>query len=186
MVAKIAVALALAASTPATGTPDFPSCGAVMEQPCRVLNAISAADARRWLGDRSFVWRIDGDTLKVVATGAQPPRLCCTFQGALDPGPGASGLWALSLHVPRLDEAVVDIFLLGPPGAGKPEIWRGPKAPPPAPQQAPPAEWLHSVTLDSKALGEKRRIKIYAPPADGRPRPVVYMADGEGISDLAA
>jgi enterochelin esterase-like enzyme len=176
----------LAPPPPRAGTPDFPTCGSVIEQPCRIPNAISAADARRWLGDRDFVWRIDRDTLKVVAAGAQPPQLCCTFQGALDPIAGASGLRALSIRAPRLDEAVLDIVLLGPTGVVKPEVWRGPKAPPAAPQQPPPAEWLHSVTLDSKALGEQRRLEIYAPPADGRPRPVIYMADGGNVSHLAA
>jgi hypothetical protein len=188
MITSAAAVLALAASAapPTAATPDFPTCGAVVDQPCRIPDAISAAEARRWLGDRESVWRIDGDTLKVVAAGAQPPRLCCTFQGTLDPVPGASSLWELSLRAPQLDEAVVDVVLLGPTGAGKLEVWRGPEAPPAAAQQAPPAEWLHSVTLDSKALGEQRRLEIYAPPADGKPRPVIYMADGENVPALAA
>jgi len=189
MIANMAAALALAASAPpptAAGTPDFPTCGPIVDQPCRIPDAISAADARRLLGDRTSAWRFDGDTLKVVAAGAQPPQLCCTFQGALDPVAGASGLWELSIRAPRLSEAVVDIALLSPTGAGKLDVWRGPAAPPPAPQQAPPAEWVHSVTLDSKALGEQRRLEIYAPPADGAPRPVIYMADGGNVSHLAA
>lgn len=189
MIAAMAAALALAASDPpppAAGTPDFPACAAVVAQPCRVPDALSAADARRWLGGRTSAWRIDGDTLKVVAAGAAPPRLCCTFQGTLDPVPGAPGLWALSLRAPRLDEAVVDIALLGPAGAARPDVWRGPHAPPPAPRQAPPAGWLHAVTLDSKALGERRRLEIYAPPPDGAARPVIYMADGGNVPHLAA
>jgi enterochelin esterase-like enzyme len=151
-----------------------------------VPNSISAADARRLLGDHTSAWLIEGGTLKVFATGAQPPQLCCTFDGALDPIPGASGLWELSVRAPRLDEAVVDIALLGPTGVIKPEIWRGPKAPPPPPQRVPPAEWLHSVTLDSKALSEQRRLDIYSPPADGKPRPVIYLADGGNVAHLAA
>ena len=187
MIANMAAALVLVASAPppTAVTPDFPTCGVSVEQPCRILNAISAADARHWLGGHNFVWRVDGDTLKVVAASAQPPQLCCTFQAALDPVLGASGLWELSVRAPQLDEAVVDIVLLSPTGKVNPEVWRGPKAPPPAPQQAPPPGWLHSVTLGSNALGEKRGLAIYAPPADGRPRPVIYMADGGNVSHLA-
>jgi enterochelin esterase-like enzyme len=188
MITSAAAMLALAASPgpPAAGPPNFPTCGAVVEQPCRIPNAISAVDARRWLGDRDFVWRIDGDTLKVVATGTQPPQLCCTFQTALEPVPDASGVWELTVRAPRLNEAVVDVVLLSPTGSAKLNVWRGPNAPPPAPRQAPPAEWIHSVTLDSKALGEKRRVEIYAPPADGTPRPVIYLADGGYVRQFAA
>ena len=148
---------------------------------------MSEAEARRLLGGRDFAWRIDGDTLTVAATGVQPPQFCCTFEEALGPVEGAAGLWALSLRAPQLDEAVVDITGLGPTlSGGKPAVWRGPHAPPAPPRQAPPAGWIHDVTLDSKALGEKRRVLVYAPPPDGTPRPVIYMADGQNVTELAA
>ncbi|MFZ6184244.1 alpha/beta hydrolase [Nannocystis pusilla] len=53
----------------------------------------------------------------------------------------------------------------------------------PAPAPAAPAELAigRSITIDSRVLGETRRINIYTPPgheADGPPLPVLYMPDG--------
>jgi acyl carrier protein len=60
------------------------------------------------------------------------------------------------------------------------EVWTGPQAPP-APAVAKPLKGVDKMLeLESKALGEKRKIKIYLPPGHDRSNsyPVIYAADG--------
>lgn len=178
--------LMMAAAPPAPRPPDLPVCAARLEEPCRIPGALTAAEVRALLGDRGSAWRVEDGTLHVVGAGARPLTLCCTFQAPLRPVAGAPDLWALSVHAPRLDEAVLDILVRAGSGAREAERWRGPKAPPAAPKAVPPAEWLHGVRLDSAAMGERRGLIVYAPPPDGKPRPVIYMADGGSVPGFAA
>jgi predicted alpha/beta superfamily hydrolase len=57
-----------------------------------------------------------------------------------------------------------------------------PAAPPAAPAQAPAPVLPHQTfTIDSKVLGETRRINVYTPPGygrDGARYPMLYMPDG--------
>ncbi len=60
------------------------------------------------------------------------------------------------------------------------EVWTGPQAPPP-PAVAKELKGVDKMLeLVSKALGEKRKIKIYLPPGHDRAKsyPVIYAADG--------
>jgi enterochelin esterase-like enzyme len=60
------------------------------------------------------------------------------------------------------------------------EVWTGPEAPP-APVVAKELKGVEKMLdLESKILGEKRKVKIYLPPGHDRSRsyPVIYAADG--------
>ncbi|MCA1579944.1 MAG: alpha/beta hydrolase [Acidobacteria bacterium] len=82
--------------------------------------------------------------------------------------------------------AAIVVFVALGAGCGAPPVVPPASAPPPvaAAASAPGPERVlphETLTIDSKALGETRRIHIYRPPGyeDGVPRyPVLYMPDG--------
>ena len=164
---------------------DLPDCGGAPEGVCRVQKAFAPTAVLDRLHGRDFAWWIEGDTLNMVARGSAAPFVCCSVQLHLSPLAGPPGLWAEAVHLPRLQEAVLELGVLH----GRPddtlEVWRGPHAPPAPPALDPPPAWLHRLTVSSRALGESRIVYVYAPPRRRAPYPVIYMADGQSVPDYA-
>ena len=98
-------------------------------------------------------------------------------------------VWTVSIERPELSSGVFSYaFFAGKKGEmpfnpASPlrfEVWTGPKAPP-APVVAKELKGVDKMLdLESEALGEKRKIKIYLPPGHDRSKsyPVIYAADG--------
>jgi len=123
---------------------------------------------------------LQGDRLTLIGRASDDSYgfICCVFQFPLEPL-GKSGLVGVTVRVPRLDEALIDVSLPRRSGASPPAIVRGPLAPHPAPEAKPLRGTISVVDLDSAALGERRSLFIYVPPdiAPGTRLPVIYMAD---------
>jgi enterochelin esterase-like enzyme len=143
--------------------------------------ALSATSVERLLGGRTETWWINGDILTVAARRENGAELCCAVAAPLHPiGPG---LQAVSVRIPDIDSAILDVVVLPPVGALNIEpVWRGPNAPP-APPRADAAAveartYYHAI--DSAALGEQRGFSVYVPEGirDGERVPVIYMPDG--------
>lgn len=103
---------------------------------------------------------------------------------------GDSDVWTLSVDLPELQKAAFSYRFLpvrnGEPvkeQTGEMPIWRGPKAPTAAPEQARLKGNLQQVSIESEALGGPRRITVYLPPGHDphKPCPIIYAADGESI-----
>jgi enterochelin esterase-like enzyme len=101
-----------------------------------------------------------------------------------------SDVWTVRWQRPELERGVFS-YALAPSRKGQPppergerwvfHTWRGPKAPP-APavaRELKGTETLHDI--ESKALGETRKVRVYLPPGHdkARPCPVVYATDGQ-------
>src|SRR5205085_5986515 len=148
-------------------------------EPCEVPFALSATAAATRLGNRPDIWWLDGDILTVVARREGEATLCCAIQQRLHPiGPG---LQAVSMRVPDVTSAILDILVIPPVGAPNLDpVWRGSRAPP-APDRSDIAE-VSTVnhTIDSTILHQPRDIFVYVPPglAAGQRVPVIYVADG--------
>ena len=175
----------LAKPSPPAAEEFLPRCAAAApKQPCSVALTVDPATATKRLTDRNHIWWLDGDTLTVVArVGDQGwPMLCCAIQAPLEPlGPG--GLAALSVRVPRMEEALIDVAVLQGTMLEPPQAIRGPKAPP-APRQVEKLEGTVTRTkFKSDHLGEERGLFIYVPLGPPPPAgfPVIYMADGGGL-----
>lgn len=114
--------------------------------------------------------------------------LCCAIQTPLEPTRDA-GIAAITVRVPRVREALLDVAIIRGAAVTPPVPIRGIDAPP-APRRAQPLRGtLVALELDSPALSEKRAVTIYVPPdiPPGRRLPVIYLADGntEGFAPVA-
>jgi len=142
-----------------------------------------AADASPFLdrlgGEKQNVW-LDGDVLHFAHVAPQGPvQVVGGVQEELARVPG-SDLWLLRLRWPHWREGFVAYTFLGPdimPG-GKLEVWRGDGAPS-LPRYAEAAARVEHLELDSRALGEKRKVTVILPPGEHRDLPAIVMADGQ-------
>ena len=106
-------------------------------------------------------------------------------------GSGRDGLWALSVRIERLAEAVIGYgfwplddagSLLGGQRGPVPHRFRGPEAPPEHPSH--PDDELRGTTqvhtIDSTALRTRRTVTVYVPPqhSPSERLPVLYATDG--------
>ena len=137
------------------------------------------------------VWA-DGDELTIVHRAEQAPVVGPVFGIVMWPVDEDDGLFALTLRVERLSEAVFS-YGFAPPGsvpaiairpAGR---WRGPEAPPALPSRRQLAGVLLEHAVESEALGEPRRVSIYRPAGHTRQEslPVVYATDGTMFAPYA-
>lgn len=158
----------------------LPTCPASgpLEEPCVVPRRMNATEALNRLGDRVFAWSIDGDTLTVVAkpTKQRWVMLCCSVQSPMEPVTGTD-LAAITVRVPRLDEAILDIRPSPSDELG--DTLRGPNAPAAPPTADPLVGATTEVDFQSDALGTARKVWVYVPPglAPGERVPVLYLAD---------
>ncbi len=159
----------------------------------RVWTDPDAATLRaRWDVEDSSAWA-DGDVLTIV--GEEPFVCVPTFGLASWPVSGEPELFALSVRVDRLDEAVITYTrrpVYGPEAsapvtsqAGSHDgRFRGENSPPELASNDQLAGVLHDEVIGSEALGEPRAVTIYEPPDAARlaeengPLPVVYATDG--------
>jgi enterochelin esterase-like enzyme len=152
---------------------------APIDQPCTLPLQVSPAAAEALLiHSESASWLL-GDRLTLVARPSADSYgiLCCAIQAPVEPL-GAGGLVGVTIRVPRVEEALIDV---GFPRRGSPPfpVIRGPNAPPEAHQAAPLRGTIRWVDLDSAVLGERRSLPVYVPPdvdPDAR-LPVIYLAD---------
>jgi enterochelin esterase-like enzyme len=152
---------------------------AAIEQPCTLPLRVSMAAAEALLSHSESAWWLQGDRLTLIAR----PRpdslgiLCCAIQMPVEPL-GTGGLVGVTVRVPRVEEALLDV---GFPGRGSPPatIIRGPDAPAAVRQADPLRGTIRWVDLDSAVLGERRALSVYLPPDldPGIRLPVIYLAD---------
>lgn len=145
---------------------------------CELPLALSPAAAEAVLGTRSEAWWVNGDRITVVARREGEAQLCCAINRPLHPI--GRGLQAISLRIPDIDSAIVDIAVIPLVRQELGPSWRGPAAPPAPERSAESSVPLRIHDLDSVHLGARRRIIVYVPPglAEGRRVPVIYLADG--------
>lgn len=135
------------------------------------------------------VWR-EGDLLKAVYRGeAEAVELTIGIQEPLTRFEG-SDTWGLQLRYGDWDKALVAYaFLPQPPPPGfkfDMQTWRGEAGPKPPAPASPLAGTLRDAEIESKFLGEKRKVTVYAPPSPNEARTAIVMADGQGVSAFAA
>ena len=161
---------------------------AEITQPCAVPLRHSPEVILAKLGSRSYTWWFEGDRLTVVAKLPEEgwAMLCCAIQGQLEPV-GSSGLAGLTVRVPRVDEALLDVAVHSGGAFEPPQQIRGNKAAP-APRVVEALRGtITKMRFPSSALGEGRGLTIYVPPdvRTGEKLPVIYLADGETASSFA-
>jgi hypothetical protein len=180
--------------------PDIPDCGpGEMKAPvCRVGAGLSEADARARLAGKPYAYWAAGDEFFVVVESKLTDvSLCCSIQAPMRRIDGTN-LWVMRARVARLGEAMIDVSFGGRTGAGDlarsdvdvgwptPE-WRGANAPPPAPKVEKIAGRIVEETIESRHMGDRRKLSIYLPPGHDPARryPVIYFADGaSGYGDI--
>ncbi len=150
-------------------------------EPCEVPVALSATVAASLLASRPEVWWISDDILTVAARREGEATLCCTIQLPLHSIGG--GLQAISVRVPDIASAILDVVVLPPVGEPNLDpVWRGPEAPPAPPRSAAAAVEVRTIhhEIGSAAFGEQRRFAVYVPEGirDGERVPVIYLPDG--------
>ena len=105
----------------------------------------------------------------------------------------STDLWAVAVRFPRIGEAALSYLFLPvdngsvgfrPIAEG---VFRGPDARPATPRAAVLAGSVVEEELRSAYLDEARRVSVYVPPGSERerPLPVVYLADGRMVEELA-
>ena len=137
------------------------------------------------------VWA-DGDTLTFVYEGeAETVELCCGLQEPLTRLPDSEA-WVLRKTIPNLSEAVISYSFIVDGNFSESaldRVWRGTDAPPAPETLEPSAGSIFERTLNSKVLGETRKLVVYLPPdyAAQKPLglPVVYLADGSSVWEFA-
>jgi enterochelin esterase-like enzyme len=145
--------------------------------------------------EKAPVW-VDGDTATFFYRG-EADQLSLVLGGEtlhLQRLPD-SDVWTLRVQRPDLERGLFTYALI-PARKGQPapkpgervtfHTWRGPKAPP-APDVVRELKGTErTASIESKALGEKRAVRVYLPPGHDktRPYPVVYATDGRLNADV--
>jgi len=165
------------------------SASTTIEEPCTLPVRFSPDASRALIGERDAVWWVVADRLSLIARVGEDgwTGLCCAIQTPLEPI-NDTGLAGITVRVPHMRRAILDVTHRAermPP----PIDIRGPDAPPPPAKAEPLRGVITSISIESVALREKRRINIYLPPdlAEGQRLPVIYLADGDtaGFAPLA-
>lgn len=165
------------------GTPDYLPPG---QRYCRVWNDPDPVALRaRREAEGAGAWA-DGDVITFVAESAVPVAVTPVFP--IPSWDAGDGLQVLSLRIERLDEAVITYTFTPLGGAQAMDFkrgshdgrFRGPKAPPEAASNEVLVGTMFEHALESRALGEPRRVTIYQPPNyhQNEMLPVVYATDG--------
>ncbi|WP_394694726.1 alpha/beta hydrolase [Hyphobacterium sp.] len=136
---------------------------------------------------------VEGNTLFAAARReSESVFFCCAVQTSMRRA-GDSDYWYVAVEVPRISEAILDIFPIpfDLPGRRQPfqplEYW-GPDAPPRVDRNPVTEIHVTDQAIDSESLNAIRQISIYEPPelAGSENHPVVFLADGQGTGVFAA
>lgn len=161
---------------------------APVQEPCSVPVALSAEAAKALLGDRKLAWSRNGDRLTVLGFAGQQGdvMLCCALKATMRPI-GSDGIVGVTLRVPRIDHAIIDVLLVKASSLDGPKLFRGTYAPP-APRAVSQLQGsLDEITLQSRHLNEPRKLTVYRPAVTQRAKlPTIYLADGEITRNYAA
>lgn len=165
---------------------DYPACGkSGLSQLCKLQPVWSEQEVRSRLAGKEAVWWAHGDVFTVLARRpGDNVELCCAIQAPMA-RVSRTDLWALSLRVPELERAILDVgFMPWEQGRFRLEEWRGPRAPLPPPLAKEPAGEISQLEIESTALGERRKLTVYTPPQTkpSSPLPVIYVADGRSVA----
>ncbi|MDP3855159.1 esterase family protein [Phenylobacterium sp.] len=163
-----------------------PTCLETPTEVCRTGRRFPVQEAENRLKGEALAWWIENDTLNAVARrSGDYALLCCAVQTPMERIEGGVDLWAMSIRVPDLPHAQLTIGVF--PTRQPMTRWRGPQAAKPASRTSIPADWIRDLTISSRAMGERRKLTIYAPPnpPPGRRYPVIYMADGDSVHGRA-
>jgi enterochelin esterase-like enzyme len=195
----LTVLLTLSASAARAQTYNFPILNAAMipdcetaatDEPCRVRRELSAAEIDAHLIENPFsAWR-DGTTMHIAfRSSSDRVRLSGSLQMPMARMVD-SNRWLLSLKIPRINEAVLDIVAIAdgaPTGVRAPRLlWRN-QSLDNSPQFA--SGLIGSVrqySVDSKVLGSPRNVSVYLPNNFklGESIPLIFAADGQGLQSL--
>ena len=152
------------------------------DAPCILPTRFSAERVGHLLEHRKYLWWLDGDRLTMIARFDGDPwlMLCCAVATGLEPI-GDSNFAAITVRIPKIREALIDVGYSSERTADSGDVIRGPDAPPAPPVADPLGGRIDRVPIASAALGETRGISVYVPPkTDPQARlPVIYLADGE-------
>jgi enterochelin esterase-like enzyme len=198
MLFALGISILLGGAAPLRPVPDYmvrldrcASADAPVAAPCILPIPISPSRAATLLGERDRFWWIAGDRLSLIARPTDEDgwaMLCCAIQTPLEPI-GDTGIVGITVRVPRMAEAILDIAYYPERRPIPPDIVRGVAAPQPPRAVSPLRGRITVIQFESHALGEKRRIDIYVPPVASRAGkfPVLYLADGDvaGFAPIA-
>lgn len=173
------------------GVSDCPAVAAQSALICRVQRAYDADAVRARLNAGDHVWR-EEDALTFAWRGAAD---AVELGGVGFPMGRIAGtdLWVLTVRADSLDRAVIGYTFFassaaGPSAAPAPiAYWRGPRAPVDPLRSVALHGRLVNDTIASAALGTRRALTVYVPPALGREgvARVLYMADGQELASFA-
>lgn len=187
--ASLLILSALLAETiaPAVGAasdgPSLARCAHVsapIEQPCTLPLTVSPAAATELLRNTDQAWWLQNDKLTLIAR-PEPDSigiLCCTIQTIVEPL-GDTGIVGVTVRVPRVEEALIDVVFPKRRGSRPAAVIRGHRAPPAPPEAAPLRGTISFSEIESAILGERRGVFIYTPPGipSSARLPVIYLAD---------
>ena len=157
------------------------------DEACEIRLPISARAADALLSSRTEAWWVHQDILTVIARRDGEASLCCAIERHLHPI--GDGLQSVSVRIPDIETAIIDIAVVPLARQEIGAAWRGPAAPPPPERSDPSALSIFTHQINSDRLGAPRIVQVYVPPgiATGARVPVIYMADGlwPGLAQIA-
>ena len=173
--------LSAAAAASAIAQGDAPPCGddgPTQQAPvCRIADGIDGLAASRLLGEETAYYALDGDVVTIALRAEGEPFVCCSIQPRLTehaPGLFADRFRLLNAARARLQfyDGETDTTLFGPHAR-------------PSPEAMPLRGAVREESMESDALGERRRYSVYTPSAFDATRryPVVIFSDGWGLAD---
>ena len=156
---------------------------------CRARPAFNAYDARAKLGSADFTYWVDGENLNIAArSSAEEVRMAGTFPEGLAPLSAGLPYFGETYRLPEVQASIVELSRAGDAAETAPLVWRGPKAPPAPPANAPLKGHVEELDLQSAALGARRKVTVYVPPG-AAPKagwPVILATDGDAIGPYLA
>jgi enterochelin esterase-like enzyme len=155
--------------------------------PCRSRRQWSEVEIRsRLASQKHAVWAQDEDLTFAIDT----PDAAMTVQTGASRIPMGhlpeTNVWVLTLHIPGIDSAALSYRFMSPESSPSPsEMWRGKFAPAAVVTSPRIFGRLRYDTIQSAWLREPRAVVSYLPPRTSPARYVIYVADGQAVSDLA-
>jgi enterochelin esterase-like enzyme len=150
--------------------------------PCVLTTRFSEQAVARLLAGRQQLHWLNGDRLTLIARFGPEGwgLLCCAIQTPLD-AVGDTGIGAVTIRVPRVEEALLDAGMAGSETNYPAEMVATLHPPPAPPRVAALRGIITRHVFQSSNLGERREISVYVPPdlPQGARVPVIYLADGE-------